>query len=73
MATVLKIGNRMFTAEEIVPLLASYRLIPQFLCESIVDEAITSIRCTVEEVTRFINSGDWFLKNKGKLGELIMV
>jgi parvulin-like peptidyl-prolyl isomerase len=51
MATVLKIGNRMFTAEEIVPLLASYRLIPQFLCESIVDEAITSIGCTVEEVT----------------------
>lgn len=52
MTTVLQIGNRTLTAEEIIPLLASYRLIPQLLCESIIDQAIAPISCTLEEATR---------------------
>jgi hypothetical protein len=52
MTTVLQIGNRTLTAEEIIPLLASYRLIPQLLCEIIIDQAIAPISCTLEETTR---------------------
>lgn len=51
MTTVLRIGNRTLTTDEIIPLLASYRLIPQLLCESIIDEAIIPISCTLEETT----------------------
>lgn len=32
-----------------IPLLASYQLMPQLLCESLIDRAITSIECTAEE------------------------
>ena len=49
MAKVLQIGNRTITAEEIIPLLASYHVVPQLLCESIIDQAIADIRCTPEE------------------------
>ncbi len=52
MTTVLEIGNRTLTTEEIIPLLASYRLMPQLLCEIIIDQAIASISCTWEETTR---------------------
>ncbi len=49
MAEVLKIGNRLITAEELVPLLASYQLLPQLLRELVTDQAIAEIACTVEE------------------------
>lgn len=49
MTTVLKIGNRTLTAEKIIPLLASYKIVPQLLCEIIIDQAIESIGCTSEE------------------------
>ncbi|MGB7443550.1 MAG: peptidylprolyl isomerase [Coleofasciculaceae cyanobacterium] len=49
MAKVLQIGNRTITAEEVIPLLASYHVVPQLLCESIIDQAIADIRCTPEE------------------------
>jgi parvulin-like peptidyl-prolyl isomerase len=49
MAEVLKIGNRLITAEELVPLLASYQLLPQLLRELVTEQAIAEIGCTVEE------------------------
>lgn len=52
MTTVLQIGNRTLTAEEIIPLLAIYRIVPQLLCELIIDRAIAPIGCTEEETER---------------------
>ncbi len=50
MAKVLQLGNRTLAAEELIPLLASYQIVPQLLCESIIDEAIAPITCTPEEI-----------------------
>jgi parvulin-like peptidyl-prolyl isomerase len=38
------------TAQESLPLLANYQLIPQLLCESIIEQAIINIECTIEEI-----------------------
>ncbi|GAB4543074.1 MAG: hypothetical protein Tsb0014_36310 [Pleurocapsa sp.] len=51
MNNILKIGNRNIPASEIVPRLVRYRMLPQFLEEIIIDEAISSINCTIEEIT----------------------
>lgn len=50
MTAVLQVGNRTITAEEIISLLASYQMLPQFLCESIIDQAISPISCTPKEI-----------------------
>lgn len=50
MTIVLKVGNQTITAEEIVPLLVGYQMLPQLLRELIIDQAIASIQCTSEEV-----------------------
>lgn len=47
--TTLQVGNRKINASEIMPLLASYQMLPQLLRESIIDQAIATISCTVEE------------------------
>lgn len=39
-----------FAAQEQLPLLANYQLIPQLLCERIIDRAILTIDCTSEEI-----------------------
>ncbi|NMF63029.1 peptidylprolyl isomerase [Brasilonema octagenarum UFV-E1] len=49
MTTVLQLGKRTITAEEVIPLLSSYQMLPQLLRESIIDQAIASIECTSEE------------------------
>ena len=49
MSKTLHFGNRTITAEEIIPLLAGYQLLPQLLRELIIDEAIAPIKCTPEE------------------------
>ncbi|NJO78892.1 MAG: peptidylprolyl isomerase [Cyanobacteria bacterium RM1_2_2] len=49
MTAVLQIGNRSITAEEVLPLMAGYQMLPQFLQEILIDEAISSIECTPEE------------------------
>jgi parvulin-like peptidyl-prolyl isomerase len=49
MSEVLKISNRIITDEEIVPLLASYQLLPQLLRELVTDQAIAEMGCTLEE------------------------
>ncbi len=50
MTELLQIGNRTITASELIPLLASYQMLPQLLRELIIDEAIASIECTPEEI-----------------------
>ncbi len=49
MTGILKVGNRIITAAELVPLLAGYQLLPQLLRELVTDQAIAEIGCTVEE------------------------
>lgn len=49
MTVILEVGNQIITANEIVPLLAKYQLLPQLLREIIVDQAIAAIECTAEE------------------------
>jgi parvulin-like peptidyl-prolyl isomerase len=50
MTVVLQIGNRSITAEEVLPLLAGYQMLPQFIQEILIDQAIASIECTSEEI-----------------------
>jgi parvulin-like peptidyl-prolyl isomerase len=50
MTVVLQIGNRSITAEEVLPLMAGYQMLPQFLQEILIDEATSLIECTPEEV-----------------------
>ena len=49
MNAVLQVSDRTITAEELIPLLAKYQLLPQLFREILVDEAITTIDCTPEE------------------------
>lgn len=49
MTKVIQVGNRTITAEEVVPLLAGYQMLPQFLRELFIDQAIASAECTPEE------------------------
>ena len=49
MSQILQIGNRKITAEEIIPLLAKYQMLPQLLRELFIDQAIATIECTPEE------------------------
>ncbi|MFM7427703.1 MAG: peptidylprolyl isomerase [Elainella sp.] len=49
MTVVLQIGNRSITAEEVLPLMAGYQMLPQFLQEILIDQAISAIDCTPEE------------------------
>ncbi|AFZ23102.1 parvulin-like peptidyl-prolyl isomerase [Cylindrospermum stagnale PCC 7417] len=52
MTKVLQLGDRAIASEEIIPLLASYQLIPQLLGERIIDQAILSVTCTPEETAQ---------------------
>jgi parvulin-like peptidyl-prolyl isomerase len=51
MSETLKIGDRTLTAEEIIPLLAGYRMLPQLRRELIIDRAIAALELTLEEQT----------------------
>ncbi|WP_035799725.1 peptidylprolyl isomerase [Crocosphaera chwakensis] len=51
MNIVLKIGDQAISSEDIYPLLAQYRLLPQLAKEIIIDQAIADITCTPEETT----------------------
>jgi parvulin-like peptidyl-prolyl isomerase len=60
MTEAIQIGNRTITSSELIPLLASYQMLPQLQRELIIDEAIEQIsrsaiallECTPEEVTQ---------------------
>jgi parvulin-like peptidyl-prolyl isomerase len=49
MTAILKVGDQTITAEEVIPLLAKYQLLPQLLREIIIDQAIATIDCTDDE------------------------
>ncbi|MBP5975171.1 peptidylprolyl isomerase [Brasilonema sp. CT11] len=49
MAQVLQVRNQTISTETIITLLANYQMLPQFLHEVIVDQAIASFTCTSEE------------------------
>jgi parvulin-like peptidyl-prolyl isomerase len=49
MFELLQVGDRIIKSDEIIPLLANYQLLPQLLREVLIDQAITSIKCTSEE------------------------
>ncbi|MGF1512371.1 MAG: peptidylprolyl isomerase [Elainellaceae cyanobacterium] len=49
MAEVLKIGSRSVSADEILPLMAGYQMLPKFIQELVIDDAIADISCTEEE------------------------
>lgn len=52
MTPILQLGDRTIFAEEIVPLLTSYQMLPRLLVEIIIDRAIAPITCTPEEITQ---------------------
>ena len=49
MTTLLQIKDHAITAAEIIPLLDNYRMLPQFLREVIIDQAIATIEYTETE------------------------
>jgi parvulin-like peptidyl-prolyl isomerase len=49
-ASSLQIGERVITEVEMLPLLVRYRLLPQFLREVILDQAIVAFACTDEDI-----------------------
>lgn len=55
MSVVLEIGDRAFTAEDLVPLLIEYQLFPQLTQEIILDQAVTDIECSDMEKTAAYN------------------
>lgn len=62
MNAVLKVGDRLIAAEEIVSLLAGYQLLPSLLRELIIDQAIADFNCTPEEKVSVLKQ--FFEKNQ---------
>ncbi|MGK7933262.1 MAG: peptidylprolyl isomerase [Microcystaceae cyanobacterium] len=50
MSIILKIGDREIQDQDLYPLLAKYRLLPQLAKELIIEEAIAEIDCSPEEM-----------------------
>jgi parvulin-like peptidyl-prolyl isomerase len=59
MTLSVTLADRTLASESLFPLLAGYKLIPQLLCELIIDRAISDIQCTPEESDR---AGEEFYK-----------
>lgn len=49
MTEAIQVGDQVINAEEVIPLLAGYQMLPQLLREIIIDQAIAAISCTAEE------------------------
>jgi hypothetical protein len=69
MTKVLRIGDRTIASTEIIPLLATYNVIPQLVCESIIDSAIAAISCTKEEISNALEQfyQHWILNSPEKI------
>lgn len=50
MKAVLRVGDRIITEAEVIPLLAGYQLLPSLVREIVIDLAIASYHCTAEEI-----------------------
>jgi parvulin-like peptidyl-prolyl isomerase len=55
MSVVLEVDNQIYTAEDLVPLLAQYQLLPKLAQEILTDQAIANIQCSDEENTSIFN------------------
>ena len=52
MSVVLEVDNQVYTAEDLVPLLTQYQILPKLAQEILTDKAIASIQCSEEENTQ---------------------
>ncbi|MBE9045296.1 peptidylprolyl isomerase [Pleurocapsales cyanobacterium LEGE 10410] len=51
MSVVLEIDNQVYTAEDLVPLLRQYQMLPRLAQEILIDRSIAEIECSEEENT----------------------
>ena len=49
MSVVLEVDNQVYTAEDLVPLLTQYQMLPKLAQEILIDRAIANVECTAEE------------------------
>ncbi|MEL6930629.1 MAG: peptidylprolyl isomerase [Cyanobacteria bacterium J06600_6] len=49
MSVVLEVDNQVYTAEDLVPLLTQYQILPKLAQEILTDKAIAEIKCSEEE------------------------
>ncbi len=49
-STVLKVGDRLISSEEIIDLLERYQLLPQLVQEVIIDDAVAAFDCSEKEL-----------------------
>lgn len=55
MSVVLEVDNQVYTAEDLVPLLTQYQILPKLAQEILTDKAIAEIKCSEEENTQIFN------------------
>ena len=55
MSVVLEVDNQVYTAEDLVPLLTQYQVLPKLAQEILTDKAIANIQCSEEENTQIFN------------------
>ena len=55
MSVVLEVDNQVYTAEDLVPLLTQYQMLPKLAKEILIDRAIANVECTEEENTLTYN------------------
>ncbi len=55
MSVVLEVDNQVYTAEDLVPLLTQYQMLPKLAQEILIDKAIAGVKCTEEENTVIYN------------------
>lgn len=51
MSVVLEVDNQVYTAEDLVPLLTQYQMLPKLAQEILIDKVIAGVECTEEENT----------------------
>jgi parvulin-like peptidyl-prolyl isomerase len=51
MSVVLEVDNQVYTADDLVPLLTQYQILPKLAQEILTDKAIAQIQCSEEENT----------------------
>jgi parvulin-like peptidyl-prolyl isomerase len=49
MSVVLEVDNQVYTAEDLVPLLTQYQMLPKLAQEILIDKIIATVECTEEE------------------------
>ena len=55
MSVVLEVDNQVYTAEDLVPLLTQYQILPKLAQEILTDKAIAKIQCSEEENTQIFD------------------